>query len=81
MLRALRPRSSINLYGPTETTIWSAVDALGDVERRDDVPKRRRSAVRSGTRGFMCWTAAWSLFRLALSGELYIAGRVLRAAI
>ena len=38
------------------------------------MPRARRSAVRSGTRGPMCWTAVLSLCRRVLSASLYIAG-------
>ena len=36
--------------------------------------RRLRLAVRSGTRGFMCWMVGLSLYLLGLRGELYIAG-------
>ena len=60
LARALagRGRGLTNLYGPTETTIWSAAAEVGDEERR-----ARRSAVRSGTRRCMCWTARLSRCR------------------
>ena len=59
-----------NLYGPTETTIWSAATRLdGAAEERRGRELRRRLVVRSGTRGFMYWTAVCCLFRVGLRGS------------
>ena len=69
-------RGLTNLYGPTETTIWSAAIALDAAtsSRRRSVATARRSAVRSGTRGSMCWTVALEPVPAGVVGELYIAG-------
>ena len=67
-LRCAGMAAVTNLYGPTETTIWSAA------MRGRTATAYRRSVVRSGTRGFMFWTVVLSLFRLGLSGELYVSG-------
>ena len=70
----------VNLYGPTETTIWSAAIAL-DREDCATTAQARRSAVRSGTRGFMCWTAGLRLYRLGLSASFTLRGWVWRGGI
>jgi amino acid adenylation domain-containing protein len=60
---------------PPERLAYMMADArvpvLVTMSGQDD---ELRSAVRSGTRGCMCWTAGWSLFRPGRAGELYIAG-------
>ena len=59
-------RGLTNLYGPTETTIWSAAAALDAWRRRAwrlPRPQPCRSGGRSGTRGPMCWTARLSRCR------------------
>ena len=64
--QSLRPDRDHDLVAPR----WRFMtNELGDRCR-----ERRRSGVRSGTRGSMCWTLALSLCRRVLSGELYIAG-------
>ena len=65
-----------NLYGPTETTIWSAVMALAATSRR-----RRRLVVRSGTRGFMSWTLGLRLLLRGLLGSFTLRVLGLRGAI
>ena len=80
-----------NLYGPTETTIWSAAMTLtacrecrAALMRALDGGRpcrRRRLVVRSGTRGFMFWTAVLSLFLRVLRASFTLRGWVLRGAI
>ena len=63
-----------NLYGPTETTIWSAAQPLDADELGQDDAQALRLVVRSGTRGFMFWTAVLSLFRRVLRGSFTLRG-------
>ena len=68
-------RRMINAYGPTETTVCATMsDALSGTV----VP---RSAGRSGTRRFMCWTGACSRCRPGSPGSFTSRARDWRGAI
>ena len=87
LARALkaRGRTLTNLYGPTETTIWSAAMMLDGGELMK-MPRARRLVVRSGTRGRMFWTRVLSLFLRGLlasctSRELGLRGAISTARV
>ena len=66
----------VNLYGPTETTIQIAAWRMREPRRSAGRSRCRRfrSAVRSGTRGSMCWTVGLQPVPAGVTGELYVAG-------
>ena len=69
------PAGSVwNMYGPTETTIWSCIDPL---EKGAPAPIGRPIA----TRGFTSWTVVWSRCRLGLRGSFTLRALGWRAAI
>ena len=57
-----------NMYGPTETTIWSSCARLAPVRSR--LP----SAARPPTRSFMFWIDTTNRYRSVLPGQLHIGG-------
>ena len=68
-----------NVYGPTETTIWSTVRG-GPRRRRSRRRAGRRSAGRSPTRASTCWTRRASRCRWAWRASCTSAARAWRAA-
>ena len=69
-------RRLINAYGPTETTVCATMSAP-----LSGAAVRRRSGVRSRTRGCTSWTAVFGRCRRELRGSCTSPGRGWRAAI